>query len=117
MSNTRNEATMTAMCIWEEVLNHRRERRNGERIWQYSPPQSDFWQAMIEDSGAWHHREICAALAPKIEKLWDEFNGNDELDGMAFDWDFIPAVLGIIDRDGTLSPKQYEDLKYTLSRL
>ena len=116
MSDTIKESTMTAMCIWEEVIHHRIERRNGERVWQYSPPQSDFWQCMIEDRGAWQHREICAALAPKIDALWDELNACDELDHMAFDWDFIPAVLGIINRDGTLSPEQYEDLKYTLSR-
>lgn len=78
------ETVMTALCIWEAMLEHREEVATLDNVW--------------EAEGVYAMRQKAINLAAAVDALWWKLDGDDHrLDGVTFDWEFIPALLHYVD--------------------
>ena len=73
----------TALCIWEE-LDWRTNLTNPKRCAELIR-----WR---EEYGSYALRHAALSLAGDIEALYDALPAED-WDGLAFDWEIVPAVL------------------------
>lgn len=77
-----NDNMLTALCLWEAMLDQRENIATLDRVW--------------DQMGTWEMRQQAINLAPQFDDLWDKLNESLEaqkLDGMSFDWEFVPLLL------------------------
>jgi hypothetical protein len=82
MTTSTTENMLTALCVWEEMLeaHDRGDCATMDNVW--------------DNLGSWEMRQGAIDVAPQFDALWDKLNGDEAaLDGMAFDWEFIPFLL------------------------
>jgi len=80
-----DETAVTAMYVFETV----------ERMLKNKPADHPI-HAWRKDRGIVDTRYQCIEMAEQIEAVWNSFTDN-ELDGVMFEEDFIPKMLGLID--------------------
>jgi hypothetical protein len=70
------------------MMEHREEHATLDNLWDME--------------GTYAMRQKAIDLAPDVDALWDHLNGDQYLlDGVTFDWEFIPALLGFVNwREG-----------------
>lgn len=72
-----------ALCIWEEL---------DRRTCPMSPNRCAELIRWREDHGSYALRHAALGLAGDVETLYDALP-TEEWDGLAFDWEIIPAIL------------------------
>lgn len=83
LSPLTEENVITALCIWEAV--------------SVAKPVTSLHKAarwILDDEGAYSARDICTEIAPLVDAVWSDEDGEDSAcDGITFDWEFIPMML------------------------
>ena len=81
----------TALCLWEAVLQARANDTLNDGL-------EEHWG----NNGAWQLRFECIAMAPYVDKLWDELGDDLQDEVGAFDWEFCPTLIDMMEDLTTL---------------
>ena len=85
MKEYTEDTAMTALCIWEAVLE---ECMGG-------PMPGDLYQWITNREGVYAGRQAALDLAPMLDVAWE----SADLDGETFDWEYIHDMLGMMEAD------------------
>ncbi|MES2295367.1 MAG: hypothetical protein V4527_18875 [Pseudomonadota bacterium] len=78
---------VAALCIWEAMLDQR------DKI----PALAE----AFDRHGSYSMRDTAIELAADVEDIWARLNTDDALlDGVSFDWEYIPALMPLVDWPG-----------------
>lgn len=79
-----------ALCIWEELLEARPS----------TPDLDHFWDRV----GTARMRHYAMGLSAYVVALWEALDGCTKDDLAPFDWEYVPAALGLV-RWGSRGPE------------
>ena len=85
---TYTEANLeTAMCLWEEIVEHRTD---------------PLWLNHVEQYGTSAFRHTIMALAPECERIWEALREAEKEEAfIPFDWEWCPYFLrNVVRWDG-----------------
>lgn len=98
-------AVEAALCLWEAML----ETRDDDKE----------LQAAFDALGTFHMRHTAIALAPVVLGVWDALSETEREAFVPYDWEFVPAVLGLVnwDHDVIWSGPHTTDVPGTVARI
>ena len=85
-------AAETALCVWEEMLNRQRVKGTDDLL------DGDVLRQAFADYGTASMRLFAVSVAGLVDRAWATLTA-EEQDRVAFDWEFVPDLLQMVDWD------------------